>query len=516
MSMTNNNNFIPVDEWDTEAYPITDQDRIFRNVRGEIILPISEAFGLEGEENKQLNYFAMNSKRAYNSDNIRDHICKYLNYFLKYYDTNKELLAIMYEMKILIDYNRNYSKSNFMDDVNRFIIRNKNLCTLIEQFVEDNYLMRLKNNNNKTPNLQFEDKHAKILYEISLMMNIYIPLATHFMYIHFIKQSSDVQAFMLELFDMCSIKYEEERDIYIYDKLYETATSVVNKSKNPDRLLWDKNAIRGINTTTHIQKSVIDVILQIIPKYTFDKNIINFNYYSNRQCLSFNITDIRYEYPFIKLSSSKRDADQNSEYDKFEAQLNKKDEALYIQNKVAANQTIMRIEQQYGPFTPQEIEWYKNKLTKDGRPLINSFQKQLVGYLFYKDFGDPITTNAENQIDYIKTIIAGKRLLLNSGMLILPYILSSKVTRTTSRKNINKKELQRLENSESYNRIMEKYKNPKIEQRILEIIGKILSSTFEIIDFDPRTNQPTVSDGCILPIINDMVNEEVILFISMI
>ena len=37
-------NHIPVDEWDTEANPISEQDRIFRNIRGEIILPIAEFF----------------------------------------------------------------------------------------------------------------------------------------------------------------------------------------------------------------------------------------------------------------------------------------------------------------------------------------------------------------------------------------------------------------------------------------------------------------------------------------
>ena len=34
---------------------------------------------------------------------------------------------------------------------------------------------------------------------------------------------------------------------------------------------------------------------------------------------------ISYEYPFVKLSSSKRDVDQNSELDKYESRLTKKD-----------------------------------------------------------------------------------------------------------------------------------------------------------------------------------------------
>ena len=101
----------------------------------------------------------------------------------------------------------------------------------------------------------------------------------------------------------------------------------------------------------------------------------------------------------------------------------------------------------------------------------------MVGYLFFKEFGDPISLNTINQTDYIKLIIAGKRLLLHSGMVILPYIISSRVTRTATRKNVNKKELIRLESSELYNQAKAKYNNPKMEQRILEIIGKVISSS---------------------------------------
>ena len=275
---------IPVDEWDTEKYLISEEDRIFKNIRGEIILPIHELFGDPNSDNieqmQQLDYFAMNSKRSYNSDETRQHICRYLNYFEKFYDFDKELLMIIYNIKFTIDYMYSYTKENFLEDVNRYIIRNYNLTSKVRRFVDDNYLMNLASNNNKTPNLQFNNKHAKVLYEISLLANMYIPLATHYMYIHFIKKSEDVQELMLSLFDLCMVKYEEERGIYIYDKLYETATSVVNKSVGPDRVLWAKNLIRGNNPTTQIKVSVEDIILQILPKYVYNNNIINFNYYS--------------------------------------------------------------------------------------------------------------------------------------------------------------------------------------------------------------------------------------------
>lgn len=282
-----NEKHIPVDKWDTPEYPIDESDRIFKNVRGEIILPIHELFSdlldeADVEKAKQLDYFAMNSKRAYNSDVIREHICKYLNYFEKFYDKNKEFLLILYHIKVMIDYVKTYSIDNLADDINRLIIRNFDLTRKVRWFVDHNYMMKLSSNNNRTPNLQFNDDHAKVLYEISLLSNMYIPLISHYMYIHGIKDSDNVHDIIFRLFDLCVVKYEEERGIYIYDKLYETETSVVNKSISIDKQLWEKNLIRGNNPTTHVYDAINEIILQILPKYTYDKHIINFNYYSNR------------------------------------------------------------------------------------------------------------------------------------------------------------------------------------------------------------------------------------------
>ena len=44
--LINKEGFIPVDKWDTDEYPISEEDRIFKNIRGEIILPIHELFGI--------------------------------------------------------------------------------------------------------------------------------------------------------------------------------------------------------------------------------------------------------------------------------------------------------------------------------------------------------------------------------------------------------------------------------------------------------------------------------------
>jgi hypothetical protein len=252
-----------------------------------------------------------------------------------------------------------------------------------------------------------------------------------------------------------------------------------------------------------------------MPKYSYNANIINFNYFSNRQCLRYKITDIQYEYAFSKLSSSRRDEDNNSEYDKYEAGLNKKDEAQAMQNKVAAEKAVEQIVSIYGPIYDDEIEHYRKRLTKDGSPVINTLQRDLVRYLFAKCFGDPITMDAmHNHTDYIKLVICSKRLLKNSGMVLLPYIISSKVIRTATRKIISRRDTIRISNSDSYEQIKNMYNNPKIEQRINEFMGNIVSSTFEMIDYDTENHCPSALDGIIVPMYTDLANEELMLFIT--
>ena len=223
------------------------------------------------------------------------------------------------------------------------------------------------------------------------------------------------------------------------------------------------------------------------------------------------VTDISYEYSFVSLSSSKRDEDNASDFDKFESFLTKANEELYIQSKVNAESTMEMIELMYGPFDQDEIEFFKKRLADDNKPIVNGFQKDLIFNLFYKYFGDPQSANSINLDEYVKLIIAGRNILEANGLVMLPCIMSGKVMRLATRKNVNKRELIKLESSALYDRIKEKYKSDKIEKHILGIIAVILSSDFEMIDYDDRE-----LDGTPISIIPELVCEEVLMYISLI
>lgn len=167
------------------------------------------------------------------------------------------------------------------------------------------------------------------------------------------------------------------------------------------------------------------------------------------------------------------------------------------------------IEMLYGPFDEDEIKYYMKKLADGPTITVNSFQKDMVFSLFYRYFGDTSTINLITIKDYVKLIIAARRILESAGMVLLPYIISSKVLRIATRKNINKKELTKLELSPMYKYVEEKYKNEKVMKHIYSLIATTLSSEFEYID-------PEGEDGMKIQVVPELVMEEILMYITMI
>ena len=197
---------------------------------------------------------------------------------------------------------------------------------------------------------------------------------------------------------------------------------------------------------------------------------------------------------------------------KYESYLVKQNEALYLQNKANCDKTMEAIELIYGPFSNEEIDYYIERLEENGTDtIINSFQKNLIFNLFYKYFGDPMSINNINKVDYVKLMIAASKELSANNMVILPYIISSRVIKLQQRKSLNKKESIKLESSSLYKTIKDKYRSEKIEKTILSIIATIISSEFEIIDFyDKEADRKIISN------VPESICEEVYMFVSLI
>ena len=513
--------FISVDEW----VPGPDEPLVFGHTNGAIITQISHLYGID-DPNSLMNYFIISPKRCYNSQTkvnkkgnlvigFREHNTQYLNYFENFYDRDKHLYYIYANLKYHIDYVEFYNESNFVNDLLRYIIdfrRSPILHYAITRMNEDNYWIELSYKNNKNPCLEYTDFHARILMEISLIQNMVIPLVSHFAYSR--RYDSDkVKAILLLVFDKIFTMTQEKYNVNMRAKLLETTITNVQKNKTNNEVLWGMQDIRGRNPSIHSMYTVEDIIIQIIPKYTYSKNIICFNYDAIMQDIKYKVTDVPYEYALITVSSSNRDDDNNSESDKFEAHMSKQDEALMNQIDVNYMTTMRDIIQEYGPFTTEEIEFYRRELTSEGKPLKNEFQNNLISYLFMEKFSDTQAVRSINNMDYVILMIAAKRKLLQAGLVLLPFIIGGKINRFVTRKTVNKKILQRMQSSDNYQKVEEKYRNEKIqEQSLFKIVAQILSSEFKNIDFfNPDLNGLTIQ--CNPP---ELICEEVLLYALMI
>lgn len=516
---------LPIDQW----IPQTPGDRIFSHIRGAVIAPVHKFFGMSDEDAavNMIDYFYVTSKRCYNSDSkmkdgqlsvgFRDHCTNYMNYFEKYYDTELQLLGLYAQLKYLIDCEPRYNLDMFLHDLWKGFI-NPN-ATYTSQYLNwcldkmnlEQYNLELNYKNNKSPVLEYSDFHAKIMLKVSVMQNMMIPLLTHFITKRKIPQI-EIKHVLLKAFDLLFQICNKIYNVDLGSKIYETTTSNVSKNVNNNSVLWDMQTIRGRNTTTHSVETVENIIMQIIPKYTYDKNIIHFNYNAINRDIKFRVTEVPYEYGFVVLSSSNRDEDNNSECDKFEAHAAKINEAIMIQTIVNCKTTMQRIELKYGPFDENEIKFYYHQLCRNGKFIVNNLQKTLVTYLFAKEFDDPQSTKIVNIRQYIILIIAAKRLLESYRMLLLPYMIGGRVNRIVTRKSINKKEILKIETSEYYPMIHAKYNNEKIEKEvILGLIAQILSSEFQTVDYyHPEWNALPIS------VIPDIVIEEVCRFVLLI
>lgn len=288
MEQTKTSTNIPlVDEWN----PTNTNDILFTNSKNLIIAPINKCFNLSdsAQNANLLNCFIISSKKSYNSDDIRNHFCQYANYLEKYYDKELEYLTNMGKIKFMIDcYPNEYDINRFIIDINRYIIQ-PSLFGKISKMVERNYSLELNYKSVTNPQLQYTNEHAKILLKMSIMMNLCIPLITHFAYM---RKVTDINELILDVYDYI-LYYPEFNYVDMASKIYQTSKSNVDRNEKNNQTLWGKQDIRGKDTITHSEAAQQNIILNIMPKYTFSQNMVNLNYTSIQKNNKYQIISIK-------------------------------------------------------------------------------------------------------------------------------------------------------------------------------------------------------------------------------
>ena len=274
-----------VDSWEPQP-----EDIVFHTTKDAILMDVASFYHLQ-DQYPDLDTFNLSSKRAYNGETVKNHIAHYLNYFEKFYDFDHELLAIYASIKYLIDFEPSYGKDALFFDISRYFInRSSPIFIKLMQMNEDNYCLHLTYRNKKNPVLQYRDRHAKLLMLISVLMGMIIIPVCHFMKVRKIRKPNE---FLIEIFDRLLLI---DPNIDIYSKLMETASSSVHQSEQKNPEIFNRQDIRGLSSTIHSQNSVVNILINIIPKYRYSENIINLNFRSILNNTGWNIHQARRPY----------------------------------------------------------------------------------------------------------------------------------------------------------------------------------------------------------------------------
>ena len=495
----------PVDVWIPE-----EEDNIFKSIKGkQITAPLAKMLTNDDEDMAMFDTFILSVKKCYCSEKTVDHFVHYLNYLEKFFDPEKELLVLYGRYKLMIDTDVEdaITTSMLMEDIKHNILFST-FALKVRGMNEQNYMIHIDRNKPDGNVLQYSNRHIMALMEVSLFQIILIPILIHFAYRKGIR---DIDGFLMPFYDV--LLHDMHTDMDLINKLTETVNSriVLNQIQNEGS--WEQQLIRSLNKYTHRNDAISGVIIQVIPKFRYDQNFLNYIYVAINSNITHKVVNAKYEFAFKQLSSDRNDCDDddNSEFDKFESHLAKKNESLLMHNQANFEFQMKMIDDRFGPFSKEEIEYYKIELSRGRKSPIVPLQKTLVCYLFYKWFGDPSSLGSMNLTDYIKLIIAAKRILSANGLHTMEAIISGKFVKVINRVNMNKKELTKITSSDTYKTLSNIYKNEKIDNTLLSILAIIIASKFQIIDFENKemTGQPYTPP-------QELLNEEFLRYASLI
>jgi hypothetical protein len=465
-----------LDHWD-----IPEEDRILKSVDKTITIDFHKYFHIK-ESN--FNKFYLQYKDSYVSKlNLITH---YINYFIKFYDYDDELLGNYLRVKYWIDINPENDPRRRTDFINILYtsLITDTIYDKIKKMVEDNYRIDLaqtnKDNIKFSESLEFTNEHAKLLLMISIVIKILIPITLH--YITQYKDKREIHNLSLyykPIFDII----EDREHVNLYGKLFNSIHVKVNLSETKNKLIWEKYEMEQQDASSYA-KELLDknIIVDNIFKYLFIKNIIAFNSVIIETQLDFFV--IKNLGINMREISTDKDSEGLSSLDKLEMNTTKIDESLIVLSKINISQTIKRIKKALRfKITKEEKEWYKNYLT------ITPIGRDLLFYYYAKYFNGYRDLKSITKRQYIQLMILMKKALEINGSIWIPQILSADIEgRINARTIHNTKMIEKVENSEAYQKMLnDKYaalKGLNKQNVIINLLSTLLNTQFTYCDYD--------------------------------
>lgn len=467
----------------------------FRTCLKNIMIPFEDYFDDQNASDYDEFFMTIACKKTYSK--IADMICKENNIVLNCDpELSDRFITTYFTIKYSIDRGEydNKSTDTFINDLITLLFP-VDFVAMLRKYIDDNY----KTNVDETMDFEkhrydkgttFQDRHYKILYLISTMSRLVIPVATHYIYNR--KNLNDINGFIMNVFLALFKLAQAGTNTDIYAKLRLFVQRAVNKTTYTDAPMWDRMRILGTTPDGVIEDTMNKLITNVIPKYDFDQNIMNLNTVVIRKSVMSYTFRREDPYTIFSLSSTEgKSTDDDSiltEVEIFDSYNTQRDESVMIFRKYGTSRDIDIIAKREGVvITQEEIDFYKqNKRYHD-------LQKTAIYYVFSKYFSgiENIIGGCRSE-DWVKLIIILKKILERMGMKYLSEFISGEKIEF-SYKRLSKYMDNLINEDPLYKSLMEKkYKSVQgiIEKRnpIKNMIISIFNNTYKYSSYNNPLN----------------------------
>lgn len=469
-----------------EGWSPTSEEDIFVEFKDEYIQ--ANFAGLH-EDNK-LGFYII--KKGHFKDRMKD-VCNTINYFLIYFDEEKELFDNMLKIKFLIDQKPKMSIKAFQKIIlermvtDTFIMNIKKMTDYLYRINIDSDTEGKYKNTPKISNAQ-----AKLIVAISFAIRCILPTCIHFSdtNMNFPHKKDYIACFDKIIVKV--IKKFEKNDIKVFAAIEKFVEYRVVRSWKADiGVTIKKKQLYGMTVETYLEEVIHEIILvKSLYKLDYNRSVVSFidgvifRYHGKFIIENFKTKPIE-----VDPQENTNDDEKLSHAEAIEMAAYRVDESIPLISDANTAEVLKKIRKTLSTGTTQEeLKFYEENM------VINDITKLLLESFYTRIFHDPNAALSLDRPVIIELIVYMKHYLQYKGMKLLPQICTSKI-RGKYRENPikNAKFREKLHTTNVWTEVIEskfKYLAESGEKdNPLEVwFSALVDSQFEFVDYNGPDN----------------------------
>jgi hypothetical protein len=332
------------------------------------------------------------------------------------------------------------------------------------------------------------NEHGKSLMALAVAYKLTIPIVCHYYAVKIdelieISKARDEKPlgnkeYLYKIFISYFPLFQKDADLF--NKLAVSVNSHLTNSLY-EKVMWNRAKNKGITPTIQLNKLLLSIVVDLIPKAVFGKNIIFLLQVSiPEQIKNALIQKDKYEYYSISVASK---GEELSGLEKLESNAARISDLDIIISKINITDTLEKLRKKFGvkDWDHEELQFYK----KNMKTCVFS---ELVLQFFAKYFGGYYDLQSIGKKNYIKLVVIFKKVMYNIGFRYIQHIMTGNVSKKIKRRRLSTKQLKKIENDYRFQKVLELYNMSVTDENnpILRNVAMLINTPMTLVDYSMK------------------------------